>query len=120
MLTFLYSASAVSLLLITLVEGTWPIFMAMLLFVGSEAGSSLNWAIIGGLFGRARYATIRGMMAPIYNGALIVAPVAAGFTFDRLGTYQPVLITGTVLMFAAAGVFLMLQPAVRRARRLDG
>ncbi len=120
MLTFLYSASAVSLLLITLVEGTWPIFMAMLLFVGSEAGSSLNWAIIGDLFGRARYATIRGMMAPIYNGALIIAPVAAGFTFDRLGTYQPVLVTGTVLMFAAAGVFLMLQPAVRRARRLDG
>ena len=116
MLTFLYSASAVSLLLITLVEGTWPIFLAMLLFVGSEAGSSLNWAIIGDLFGRARYATIRGMMAPIYNMSLIVAPVAAGYTFDRLGTYQPVLITGTILMFIAAGVFLMLQPAVKRAR----
>lgn len=116
MLTFLYSASAVSLLLITLVEGTWPIFLAMLLFVGSEAGSSLNWAIIGDLFGRARYATIRGMMAPIYNMSLIVAPVAAGYTFDRLGTYQPVLITGTILMFTAAGVFLMLQPAVKRAR----
>ncbi len=117
MLTFLYSASAVSLLLITLVEGTWPIFLAMLLFVGSEAGSSLNWAIIGDLFGRARYATIRGMMAPIYNAALIVAPVAAGYTFDRLGTYQPVLIAGTILMFTAAGVFLILQPAVKRARR---
>ena len=117
MLTFLYSASAVSLLLITLVEGTWAIFIAMLLFTGSEAGSSLNWAIIGDLFGRARYATIRGMMAPIYNSALIVAPVAAGYTFDRLGTYQPVLIAGTILMFTAAGVFLILQPAVRRARR---
>ena len=116
MLTFLYSASAVSLLLITLVEGTWPIFLAMLLFVGSEAGSSLNWAIIGDLFGRARYATIRGMMAPIYNMSLIVAPVAAGYTFDRLGTYQPVLITGTILMFTAAGVFLILQSAVKRAR----
>ena len=117
MLTFLYSASALSLLLITLVEGTWPIFLAMLLFVGSEAGSSLNWAIIGDLFGRARYATIRGMMAPIYNMALIVAPVAAGYTFDRLGTYQPVLITGTVLMIIASLVFLSLQPAVRRAQR---
>ena len=116
MLTFLYSASAVSLLLLTLVEGTWPIFLAMLLFTGSEAGSSLNWAIVGDLFGRARYATIRGMMAPIYNMALIVAPVAAGYTFDRLGTYQPVLIAGTVLMFIAALVFLVLQPAVRKAR----
>ena len=116
MLTFLYSASAISLLLITLVEGTWPIFLAMLLFTGSEAGSSLNWAIVGDLFGRARYASIRGMMAPIYNGALIIAPVAAGFTFDRLGTYQPVLIAGTVLMIIASLVFLTLQPAVRRAR----
>ena len=116
MLTFLYSASAFSLLLLTIVEGTWPILLAMLLFVGSEAGSSLNWAIIGDLFGRARYATIRGMMAPIYNAALIVAPVAAGFTFDQLGTYRPVLLAGTILMFTAAGVFLILQPAVKRAR----
>ena len=115
MLTFLYSASGISLLLITVVEGTWPIFLAMLLFIGSEAGSSLNWAIVGDLFGRARYATIRGMMAPIYNMALIVAPVAAGLTFDRLGTYQPVLITGTVLMIISSLVFLSLQPAVRRA-----
>ena len=117
MLTFLYSASAVSLLMITLVEGTWPIFLAMLLFTGSEAGSSLNWAIIGDLFGRARYATIRGVMAPIYNTALIIAPVAAGYTFDRLGTYEPVLIAGTILMFTAAGVFPILQPAVKRARQ---
>ena len=116
MLTFLYGSSAISLLLITLVEGTWPIFLAMLLFIGSEAGSSLNWAIIGDLFGRARYATIRGMMAPIYNMALIVAPVAAGLTFDRLGTYQPVLITGTILMIISSLVFLSLQPAVRRQR----
>ncbi len=116
MLSFLYTSSAISLLLITLVEGTWPIFLAMLLFIGSEAGSSLNWAIIGDLFGRARYATIRGMMAPIYNGALIIAPVAAGFTYDRLGTYQPVLITGTILMITASLVFFSLQPAVKRAR----
>ena len=116
MLTFLYSASAFSLLLLTIVEGTWPILLAMLLFVGSEAGSSLNWAIIGDLFGRARYATIRGMMAPIYNAALIVAPVAAGFTFDQLGTYRPVLLAGTILMFTAAAVFLLLQPVVKRAR----
>ena len=119
MLSFLYSSSAISLLLITLVEGTWPIFLAMLLFIGSEAGSSLNWAIIGDLFGRARYATIRGMMAPIYNGALIIAPVAAGLTYDRLQTYQPVLITGTILMITASLVFFSLQPAVKRARRLD-
>lgn len=120
MLSFLYSSSAISLLLITLVEGTWPIFLAMLLFIGSEAGSSLNWAIIGDLFGRARYATIRGMMAPIYNGALIIAPVAAGLTYDRLQTYQPVLITGTILMITASLVFFSLQPAVKRARRLGG
>ena len=118
MLSFLYTSSAISLLLITLVEGTWPIFLAMLLFIGSEAGSSLNWAIIGDLFGRARYATIRGMMAPIYNGALIIAPVAAGFTYDRLGTYQPVLIAGTILMITASLVFFSLQPAVKRARML--
>ncbi len=113
MLAGLYSAAAVSLFLLTIAENTVPIFLAMLLFAGSEAGSSLNWAIVGDLFGRRRYATIRGMMAPIYNAVLIVMPVAAGWVFDRTGSYQIVLYAGTALMLCAAAVFVLLQPRVR-------
>lgn len=114
MLTGLYSAAALSLFLLSIAEGTLPIFLALLLFAGSEAGSSLNWAIIGDLFGRRRYATIRGMMAPVYNGVLIVMPVLAGWVFDRTGSYQLVLYGGCVLMLCAAAVFLLLQKYVKR------
>ncbi len=116
MLAFLYSMSAGSLFLLTRVEGTLPIFMAMLLFTGSEAGSSLNWAIIGDLFGRRRYATIRGMMAPIYNTALIIAPFTAGLVFDQTDSYELVLWIGTALMLCAGAVFAILQKPVMQRR----
>ena len=114
MLTGLYSMAAMSLLGLTFVEGTLPVFLALLLFAGSEAGSSLNWAIVGDLFGRKRYASIRGMMAPAYNGVLIVAPVAAGWAYDQTGSYESVLYAGAVLMMLAAVVFLALQRVVKR------
>ena len=120
MLAFLYSMSAGSLILITRVEGTWPIFMAMLLFSGSEAGSSLNWAIIGDLFGRRRYATIRGMMAPIYNTVLIITPTAAGYVFDQTHSYNLVLWFGAGLLVCAGLVFATLQkPVMRRKAELE-
>ena len=114
MLAGLYTMAAFSLLGLTFVEGTLPVFLALLLFSGSEAGSSLNWAIVGDLFGRRRYASIRGMMAPAYNGVLIVAPVAAGWAYDQTGSYEIVLYIGTALMLTAAVVFLALQPAVKK------
>ncbi len=111
-----YAMSAFSLFLVVLTEGTIPLFLALLLFTGSEAGSSLNWALVGDLFGRKSFATIRGMMAPLYNSVLMVGPVAAGFIFDWTGTYTPVLISGGVLMLLAAAVFLRLEAPVKSTR----
>ena len=70
------------------------------------------------MFGRKSFATIRGMMAPLYNSVLMVGPVAAGFVFDWTGTYTPVLIAGGVLMLAAAVVFLRLEaPTLSQIRQ---
>ena len=113
-----YAMSAISLFIVVFTEGTIPLFLALLLFTGSEAGSSLNWALVGDLFGRKSFATIRGMMAPLYNSVLMVGPVAAGFVFDWTGTYTPVLIAGGVLMLAAAVVFLRLEaPTLSRVHQ---
>ncbi len=113
MLAVSYSSSAVALLLLTVVHGTWPVFGAMLFFIGSEAGSSLNWALVGDLFGRARFATIRGLLAPIYNAALLVTPVAVGWIYDTTGSYRPSLLAGSVLMLLAAFTFLQLKKPER-------
>lgn len=103
-----YVVSGVGLLLLVFVHGTVPVFLVLLLFAGTEAGSSLNWALVGDLFGRRRFATLRGMLAPMYNSALVVTPIAAGWVFDETGSYSSVLLAGGGLLFAAAVVFYNL------------
>lgn len=104
-----YVSASLSLLLLTVVDGTWPIFAAMMLFTGTEIGSGLNWALVGDLFGRKRYASIRGLLAPIYNVALFTMPVAAGRIFDETGSYRIVLIAGAALLIAAALTFISIK-----------
>lgn len=113
MLAVSYTSSALALFLLTVVQGTWPVFGAMLFFIGSEAGSSLNWALVGDLFGRTRFATIRGLLAPMYNAALLVTPVAVGWVYDTTGSYRPSLLIGAVLMLMAAFTFLQLRKPER-------
>jgi MFS family permease len=112
-LAALYISAGSSLLLLNYVEGTFLVFMALLLFVGSEAGSALNWALVGDLFGRKKFATIRGLLAPMYNGALFVTPVAAGWVFDETQSYQWVMITGAALYFLSSIAFLNLRAPAR-------
>jgi MFS family permease len=110
-----YVSSGVALLLLTVVDGTVPLMLALVLFTGTEAGASLNWAIVGDLFGRKKYATIRGLLAPIYNAALVVTPVAAGLVYDNTGSYNYALMGGAGLFIAAAFTFLLLRRPVRRS-----
>jgi nitrate/nitrite transporter NarK len=79
------------------------------LFAGTEIGSGLNWALVGDLFGRKRFATIRGLLAPIYNIALFSMPVLAGWVKDETGSYEIVLWVGAGLLICASFVFLTLR-----------
>ena len=112
MLAGCYISAASALALLNVVDGTWPIFVALLLFTGTEIGSGLNWALVGDLFGRRRFATIRGLLSPIYNVALFTMPVAAGWVFDETGSYEIVLWVGAGLLIAASMVFLTVQKPV--------
>ena len=108
-----YVSAALGLLLLTVARGTWPVFAVLLLFTGMEAGTALNWSLVGDLFGRKRYATLRGMLSPIYSTALLITPVAAGLVFDHTGSYRPVLLAGSAGILAAALVFSQLRPPRR-------
>jgi len=114
MLAGCYISAASALALLNVVDGTWPIFVALLLFTGTEIGSGLNWALVGDLFGRRRFATIRGLLSPIYNVALFTMPVAAGWVFDETGSYEIVLWVGAGLLIAASMVFLTVKKPVHK------
>jgi len=107
-----YISAASSLLLLNVVDGTWPILLAMIMFTGTEIGSGLNWALVGDLFGRKRFATIRGLLSPIYNVALFSMPILAGWIKDETGSYEIVLNAGGVIMIAAALTFLTIRKPV--------
>lgn len=68
----------------------------------------LNWALIGDLFGRGSYATIRGIMALGYGTATFFSPIYAGWIFDRTESYDIVLITFSIILLITAFFFAML------------
>jgi sugar phosphate permease len=71
--------------------------------------SSLNWALIGDLFGRHSYATLRGVMGVGYGIATFLSPIYAGLVFDRTGSYDIVLFTFAVILVVTALFFVMLR-----------
>ncbi len=71
--------------------------------------SSLNWALIGDLFGRHSYATLRGIMGVGYGLATFLSPIYAGWIFDRTGSYHIVLWTFAGILVIAAFFFVLLR-----------
>ena len=71
--------------------------------------SSLNWALIGDLFGRHSYATLRGIMGVGYGVATFLSPIYAGWVFDRTGSYDIVLLTFAAILAVTAFFFVFLR-----------
>jgi OFA family oxalate/formate antiporter-like MFS transporter len=76
----------------------------------------LNWALIGDFFGRARYATLRGIMGVGYGTATFLSPIYAGWIFDRTQSYTLVLLTFSVIIVIAAIIFATLRHPVPRSQ----
>ncbi len=106
MLALCYSASALSLVLVNLSNNSIYLLLSLLLLVGSEAGSGLNWSLVGDLFGRKNYGVIRGLLGPFYNAALVVTPVSAGYIYDVTNSYEIVLYIGSIIFLISSFTFL--------------
>ena len=107
-LTICYSASGLSLILVNISSNSVFLLLSLLLLVGSEAGSGLNWSLVGDLFGRKNYGVIRGLLGPFYNAALVVTPVSAGYIYDVTNSYEIVLYAGAVIFFISSVTFLYI------------
>jgi len=68
----------------------------------------LNWSLIGDLFGRRSYATLRGIMGIGYGVATFLSPIYAGWIFDRTGSYTIVLMTFSIILLVSTLIFAML------------
>ncbi len=78
----------------------------------------LNWALIGDLFGRRSYGSLRGIMVVGSGTGTFFTPIFAGWMHDRTGSYFIALWTFILIHLAAAVFFLLLHRRSPRERDL--
>ena len=84
--------------------------VAWFLIVSSAAGqgvSALAWITVGEYFGRRSFGTLVGVMTLFYGVSGPIVPAAAGWVFDRTGSFVPVLVAVGALQMVSAGAFLL-------------
>ena len=96
--------------LLTAVGGTGPtLWLAVVLLSGSSSLYPLVWSILGELFGRRSYSTIRGYMMAAQAAGTLGVPIMAGTVFEATGSYAvPLFILAG--LWAGAALLLWLTP----------
>lgn len=113
-------ASVVGLLGLTLSQASVALYAFPIALAVTMGSTPLNWALIGDFFGRASYATLRGIMQIGIGIVTFLSPVYAGWVFDRTGSYTTVFITYTIILIMAAALFATLRrPSPPPARELS-
>ena len=98
-------------LLVLLQSSTlWHLYLFIVMWALSYGAGILNWAMVGDYFGRARFATLRGLMALFYSGGAIVGPVYAGWVRDTTGGYTPAILVFVPITFAAVVIYWYCAP----------
>ena len=108
----------VVLLLATPQTSLWITYLVVLLFAVAETGGSNNWATFGDYFGRRAYGRLRGITQLASSPGVFLAPVFAGWWYDRTESYTLPLWVFTVFFGLGALFFaLMRKPKGSRYRR---
>ena len=76
-----------------MLEGTLAVVVFMLALAVVEGITSANWILVSDYFGRARFATIMGVMSVFHNVGLFVSPIFSGWIRDQTGSYDLVMVT---------------------------
>lgn len=90
----------------------WALLAFAVLFSFGDGINSVTWALVGDLFGRTHFATIRGWMGMLQSAASMPAAVATGWIYDQTQSYMWALVA-FIAAYAASGLLLwsMPQPA---------
>lgn len=75
--------------------------------LGHAAWLVVQMTLIGDYFGTLRFATLRGLASMFQTPVTMIAPVLAGFIFDRTGTYD-VIFTVYAGIAACGAIFVLL------------
>jgi len=94
------------------------IYLLLVSLAVTMGTAPLNWSLIGDLFGRRSYASLRGLMAVFFGIATFSSPIYAGWVYDRTDSYTLVLMTFSIIFLVSASFFslIALLPPVRRLK----
>jgi MFS family permease len=96
----------------------WALVLFAVLFSFGDGVNSVTWALVGDVFGRAHFATIRGWISMFQSFASMPAAVYTGWVYDRSQSYTQALLA-FVICYGAAAVVLWLIPQPSRPERLE-
>ncbi len=91
----------------------WALVLFAVLFSFGDGVNSVTWALVGDVFGRAHFATIRGWISMFQSFASMPAAVYTGWVYDRTQNYTQALIV-FVVCYGAAAIVLWLIPEPTR------
>ena len=95
----------------------WFIYLFVLLFAIAETGGSNNWATFGDYFGRGAYGRLRGITQLLSSPGVFLAPVFAGWWYDRVESYYlPIWIFTIFFGIGALSFALTRKPKARVAQ----
>ena len=110
---------AAGLVVLTYGEGEWwALVLFAVLFSFGDGVNSVTWALVGDVFGRAHFATIRGWISMFQSFASMPAAVLTGWIYDQTQSYTHALIA-FVICYGVAAVVLWLVPHPTRPARLE-
>ena len=107
-----------ALIALTLVEGTWIIWVFVFGMALLEGASTLNWVLLGNFFGRRHFATLTGIISVFYSAGMMLSPLFLGWMFDRTQSYHVSLLILAAL-YGASAVLFALSRSPRRAPRWE-
>ncbi len=89
----------------------WIVYLFVLLFAIAETSGSNNWVTFGDYFGRKAYGRLRGFTQLASSPGVFLAPVFAGWWYDRVESYTlPLWIFTTIFGLGALSFALMRKP----------
>jgi MFS family permease len=87
----------------------WALVLFAVLFSFGDGVNSVTWALVGDVFGRTHFATIRGWISMFQSFASMPAAVYTGWIYDRTQSYTQALVA-FVICYGAAAIVLWLMP----------
>ena len=92
----------------------WGIYLYLILAGIGDASGFLLWATVGDIYGRTRFAALRGMITFSSSWMMILAPWFVGWWGERHDTYDFPLTLAVIFMGAAAVCLLFVRRPVKR------